>query len=64
MSVFDWKSQSAYDKVYEAETTDVAWEWLRRNGEYQRAYKGLTNAQRSSGMTDDFRQQWGLSFRS
>jgi hypothetical protein len=64
MSAFDWRSESAYDSVYGAETTDIAWEWLRRDGEYQEAYKGLTSAQRSSAVSDDFRQQWGLSFRS
>ena len=63
MSAFDWRSEPAYDKVYEAETMDVAWEWLRRDAEYQTAYRRLTSDQRSSGMTDGFRELWGLSFR-
>jgi len=64
MSAFDWRSEPAYDNVNEAETIDIAWEWLRRDDEYQGAYAALTRDQRSSGMGEDFRQKWGLSFRS
>ncbi|WP_371932919.1 transcriptional regulator domain-containing protein [Bradyrhizobium sp. CCGUVB23] len=64
MSSFDWRSESAYDGVYRADTMEIAWEWLRRDGGYQEAYRGLTSAQRSSAVSADFRQQWGLSFRS
>ena len=63
MSAFDWRSEPAYDKVHDAETMDIAWEWLRRDREYQTAYSRLTREQRSSGMTDNFRDLWGLSFR-
>jgi hypothetical protein len=63
MSAFDWRSEPAYDNVYKAETMDIAWEWLRRDGEYQTAYRRLTRDQRSSGTTDGFRDLWGLSFR-
>jgi hypothetical protein len=63
MSAFDWRSEPAYDKVHQAETMDIAWEWLRRDREYQAAYSRLTSEQRSSGMSDDFRDLWGLSFR-
>jgi hypothetical protein len=38
MSAFDWRSESAYDSVYGAEAMDIAWEWLRRDGEYQKAF--------------------------
>ncbi|WP_245265951.1 transcriptional regulator domain-containing protein [Bradyrhizobium japonicum] len=43
-----------------AEAVDVAWEWLRRNGDYERDYRAL----KGSGINDRLRQQWGLSFRS
>jgi hypothetical protein len=63
MSGFDWRSEEAYPDAKKAETADIAWEWLRRDRKYQRDYKALVSDQRSTGMTDDFRQQWGLSFR-
>jgi hypothetical protein len=63
MSSFDCKSEDAYPDAKEADTVDIAWEWLRRDREYQRDYQTLVSSQRSSAMTDGFRQQWGLSFR-
>jgi hypothetical protein len=42
---------------------DIAWEWLRRDTDYQRDYQSLENAQRLSGATEIFRLKWGLSFR-
>jgi hypothetical protein len=46
-----------------AESMDIAWEWLRRDANYQSDYQSLENAQRLSDTTETFRQQWGLSFR-
>ena len=43
---------------------DVAWEWLRRDANYQSDFRNLEDAQRLSGTTETFRQHWGLSFRS
>jgi len=47
-----------------AETADIAWEWLRRDGEYRKDYGALSIPARLSGATTDFRGKWGLSFRS
>lgn len=64
MSGPDWRSEQAYANVKTIETVDIAWEWLRRDLKYQRDYKALAvSNHRLSGMMDDFRQQWGLSFR-
>jgi hypothetical protein len=63
MSGANWRSEEAYPNAKKVETVDIAWEWLRRDGEYRRAYEALVSDQRSSGMTDGFREQWGLSFR-
>jgi hypothetical protein len=63
MSAFDWRSEPAYDKIDQAETIDIAWEWLRRFSEYKEAYAALTGDQRSNGTGEDFRRLWGLSFR-
>ncbi|WP_080654971.1 transcriptional regulator domain-containing protein [Bradyrhizobium japonicum] len=60
MSGFDWRSREAYANMEKAEAVDVAWEWLRRNGDYERDYRAL----KGSGINDRLRQQWGLSFRS
>ncbi|WP_456660793.1 transcriptional regulator domain-containing protein [Bradyrhizobium sp. JR3.5] len=42
----------------------MAWEWLRRDREYQNDYRGLLSSERSSAMAGQFRRKWGLSFRS
>jgi hypothetical protein len=63
MSGFDWRSREAYANMERAESVDVAWEWLRRNSDYQRDYSALQYHELSSGMRDDLREQWGLSFR-
>lgn len=64
MSVVDWRSDKAYTNFEKADAADIAWEWLRRDGEYQRDYEALTSDQRSGGLPDSLRQKWGLSFRS
>jgi hypothetical protein len=46
-----------------AEGADVAWEWLRRDGEYERDFRNLTGAAQSGGVPHSFRDKWGLSFR-
>jgi hypothetical protein len=63
MSVVDWRSEQDYANFGTAETADIAWEWLRRDSEYQQEFRNLTAAERSSGMTHQFRNKWGLSFR-
>ncbi len=63
MSDVDWRSEEAYSNFRNAELMDIAWEWLRRDADYQRDYQSLENAQRLSDATETFRQQWGLSFR-
>lgn len=64
MSGVDWRSEEAYANFKQAEAVDIAWEWLRRDSEYQREYRSLASVGRSGGVTETFRRQWGLSFRS
>lgn len=64
MSGVDWKSEQDYANFEKAETADIAWEWLRRDREYELDFCNLTGAARSGGMTHEFRNKWGLSFRS
>ncbi|WP_456815603.1 transcriptional regulator domain-containing protein [Bradyrhizobium sp. USDA 4508] len=63
MSGADWRSESAYQDLRKAEAADIAWEWLRRDREYQEDYKALSRKGRS-GAADQFRLKWGLTFRS
>jgi hypothetical protein len=63
MAVVDWRSEEAYANFKNAESMDIAWEWLRRDANYQSDFRRLEDAQRLSGATETFRQQWGLSFR-
>ena len=64
MLVVDWRSEQDYANFEKAETADIAWEWLRRDSEYEHEFKHLTAAARSSGSPHQFRKKWGLSFRS
>ena len=64
MLVVDWRSEQDYANFEQAETADIAWEWLRRDNEYEQEFKDLTAAARSSGTPRQFRKKWGLSFRS
>ena len=64
MLVVDWRSEQDYANFEKAETADIAWEWLRRDSEYEKEFKDLTAAARSSGSPHQFRKKWGLSFRS
>lgn len=63
MSAVDWRSEQDYANVGMAEGADIAWEWLRRDGEYERDFKNLTAAAQSNGAPHSFRHKWGLSFR-
>lgn len=63
MSAVDWTSEKDYANWEGAETADVAWEWLRRDSEYEQEFGNLT-AERATGTPHQFRKKWGLSFRS
>ncbi|WP_291612254.1 DUF6499 domain-containing protein [Bradyrhizobium sp.] len=62
MSAFDWRSSNAYDRVHEAETTGLAWECLRRNPDFRTDYRSASKV--LPQVSPEFRQRWGLSFRS
>lgn len=58
-----WRSSSTYDFVDDLVSPDLAWEWLRRNQNYQRDYRDLMHqkAEIPPGLAQ-LRQVWGLSF--
>ncbi len=64
MSAVDWASEKDYANLEKTEVTDFAWEWLRRDSEYERDFARLTAATQSNGAPHLFRNKWGLSFRS
>ncbi|MGD9631707.1 MAG: DUF6499 domain-containing protein [Pirellulales bacterium] len=62
MPKFDWRSPDAYDRAQEAEITGLAWECLRRNPDFRADYHSASKA--LPKVSPEFRQRWGLSFRS
>ena len=63
MSAVDWRSEQDYANVGMAEGPDIAWEWLRRDREYEQDFRKLTADVQSDGAFHSFRKKWGLSFR-
>jgi hypothetical protein len=62
MSTFDWRSSDDYyDQAQKAEMTGLAWECLRRNPAFQSDHRSMSA---SITVTAEFRQRWGLVFRS
>jgi hypothetical protein len=59
MSKEDWRSVTAYDYAAALDAGGLAWEFLRRNPDYQSAYADTTNGDRGRG---DAAHHWGLRF--
>lgn len=52
-----WRSSEAYDYLDELSAADLAWEYLRRNPDYQRDF------QIAAGGGDlEWTERWGLRF--
>ena len=62
MSEFDWRSPTAYKKMQNAEAADFAWEYLRRNSDYQEDYRNRQNIGSNAAADPAFRQRWGFLF--
>lgn len=59
-----WRSSTSYDYFDDLGVSDLAWECLRRNADYQRDYaKALTETADHEQATDPVRLRWGLQFR-
>ncbi|MER9586297.1 DUF6499 domain-containing protein [Mesorhizobium sp. M0276] len=58
-----WRSSSTYDYLDDLVAADLAWEWLRRNANYQRDYAEVedtdTDRQRLAHLVQT---RWGLRF--
>lgn len=58
-----WRLDTAYDYVEQLTPSQLAWEFLRRNPEYKKAFQEFVSSGRIS--PDDaviFAEQWGLRF--
>ena len=64
MPEFDWRSPKSYKCLQDAEITDIAWECLRRNVDYQRDCTAMIANGPDGEVTPEFRRRWGICFRS
>jgi hypothetical protein len=63
MSNFNWRSPADfYKRIEDVEMTGLAWECLRRNPTFQQDCRIAPPSGTSGGA--EFRQKWGLMFRS
>lgn len=59
-----WRSETGYDYVNRLTTSELAWEFLRRNPEYRIAFQELLSSGRLTDETaKTFARRWGLCFR-
>lgn len=60
----DWRSDADYDFIDRLTTSELAWEFLRRNLDYRKAYESLAaRGQLDSDQARAVAEQWGLCFR-
>ena len=58
-----WRSSPSYDFVDDVASPDLAWEWLRRNEDYQQDYRAVAQQERTDAPAVlRFRNRWGLTF--
>lgn len=58
-----WRSSTSYDYFDDLGVSDLAWECLRRNADYQQDYaRALNEMDDPEQATSSFRLRWGLQF--
>lgn len=58
-----WRSLTSYDYFDDLGVSDLAWECLRRNADYQQDYaRALSKMDDPEQATSSFRLRWGLQF--
>ncbi|RVM04667.1 transcriptional regulator domain-containing protein [Sinorhizobium meliloti] len=63
MLSIDWRSPAAYQFAKSIPAAGFAWEYLRRNDEYRRAFQAITaSSEPESERLEAFVQRWGLRF--
>ena len=63
----EWRSQAAYDDMRSLDAPGFAWEYLRRNSDFQQHRRKLERAARrgvlNQAEADAFARRWGVRFR-
>src|SRR6266404_7285578 len=60
----EWRSEAAYAYLNDLTPAELAWEFLRRNPEYQRDYRTAADATADQAeLSESLIAQWGLRFR-
>lgn len=58
-----WRSFEHYDYVEDLVSPELAWEWLRRNEDYQRDFEAAqVEPNADTAATEATRSRWGLRF--
>lgn len=60
-STRDWRDPAPYEQAETYPARNLAWEFLRRNPDYRRAYRAT--ARQPQAIADDAVGRWGLRFR-
>jgi hypothetical protein len=67
MSHADWRNPSAYEELRSLDAPGFAWEYLRRNPDFQQERRKLAQANRRGVLNqtevDAFARRWGVRFR-
>ena len=67
MSRADWRSPGAYEELRSLNAPGFAWEFLRRNPDFQQDRRKLERAARrgvlNQAEADAFARRWGVRFR-
>src|ERR1700729_124351 len=67
MSRADWRTPSAYEELRSLDAPGFAWEYLRRNPDFQQERRKLEQANRRGALNqtevDAFARRWGVRFR-
>jgi hypothetical protein len=62
-SASNWRSCATYEYLNELDPAEFAWEYLRRNPEYQRDFRRVRREPAPDGETEASARPWGLRFR-
>jgi hypothetical protein len=67
MGQADWRAPGAYEDLRSLDAPGFAWEYLRRNADFQQHRRKLERAARRGVLiqaaVDEFTRRWGVRFR-
>ena len=59
----DWRSPAAYQYTERIPAAGFAWEYLRRDDDYHRAFQNIARIMDPDAqLLDEFSERWGLRF--